>query len=66
MWILSVLWKPTRILMLLKFLLKKEMLNMNKSHPIPYEVLLDGYWESQQEIEYLEYKILTLNDEIDA
>ena len=39
---------------------------MNNTHPIPYEILLERYMESQREIEYLEYKISTLNDEIDA
>lgn len=39
---------------------------MNNTHPIPYEILLERYMESQQEIGYLEYKISTLNDEIDA
>lgn len=39
---------------------------MNNTHPIPYEILLERYMEFQQEIGYLEYKISTLNDEIDA
>lgn len=39
---------------------------MNSPYPIPYEILLERYMESQREIEYLEYKVSTLNDEIDA
>lgn len=39
---------------------------MNNLHPIPYEVLLERYAESQREIEYLEYKISLLNKELDA
>ena len=39
---------------------------MNNTHPIPYEILLERYTESQREIEYLEYKISALNNEIDA
>ena len=39
---------------------------MNNTYPIPYEILLERYMESQREIEYLEYKASTLNDEIDA
>lgn len=39
---------------------------MNSTYPIPYEILLERYMESQREIEYLEYKVSTLNDEIDA
>lgn len=39
---------------------------MNSTYPIPYEILLERYMESQREIEYLEYKISTLNNEIDA
>ncbi len=39
---------------------------MNNTYPIPYEILLERYMESQREIEYLEYKISTLNNEIDA
>ena len=39
---------------------------MNNTYPIPYEILLERYMESQREIGYLEYKISTLNDEIDA
>ncbi len=39
---------------------------MNSTYPIPYEILLERYMESQREIEYLEYKVSTLNNEIDA
>ena len=39
---------------------------MNNTHPIPYEILLQRYEESQREIEYLEYKISSLNKELDA
>ena len=39
---------------------------MNNTYPIPYEILLEKYMESQREIEYLEYKISALNNEIDA
>lgn len=38
----------------------------NNPHPVPYEVLLEKYLESQREIEYLEYKISSLNNELDA
>lgn len=38
----------------------------NNQHPFPYEILLERYLESQREIEYLEYKISSLNNEIDA
>lgn len=38
---------------------------MNNTQPIPYEVLLERYTESQREIEYLEYKIHSLNEELD-
>lgn len=39
---------------------------MNNTHPIPYEVLLERYMKSQREIEYQEYKISSLNQEIEA
>lgn len=39
---------------------------MNNTYPIPYEILLERYMESQREIESLEYKVSTLNNEIDA
>ena len=38
----------------------------NTNHTIPYEVLLDKYLEAQRDIEYLEYKISSLNKELDA
>lgn len=38
----------------------------NNPHPVPYEVLLEKYLESQREIECLEYKISSLNNELDA
>ena len=47
-------------------LLKKERLKMNNTHPIPYDVLLERYMQSQREIEYQEYKISSLNQEIEA
>lgn len=39
---------------------------MNNTHPIPYEVLLERYLQSQREIEYQEYKISSLNQELEA
>lgn len=39
---------------------------MNNTYPIPYKILLERYMESQREIESLEYKVSTLNNEIDA
>ena len=39
---------------------------MENNHPIPYEVLLERYMQSQSEIEYLEYKISSLNQELEA
>ncbi len=39
---------------------------MNNTHPIPYDVLLERYMQSQREIEYQEYKISSLNQEIEA
>lgn len=38
----------------------------NNPQPVPYEVLLEKYLESQREIKYLEYKISSLNNELDA
>jgi hypothetical protein len=38
----------------------------NNSPTIPYEILLDKYLEAQRDIEYLEYKISSLNEELDA
>ena len=39
---------------------------MENNHPVPYEVLLERYMQSQREIEYLEYKISSLNKELEA
>ena len=39
---------------------------MENNHPVPYEVLLERYMQSQSEIEYLEYKISSLNQELEA
>lgn len=39
---------------------------MNYSLTIPYDILLDKYLEAQRNIEYLEYKIASLNEELDA
>ena len=39
---------------------------MNDNHPIPYDILLDKYSEAQRDIEYLKYKIASLNEELDA
>ena len=39
---------------------------MNNSLTIPYDILLDKYLEAQRDIEYLEYKISSLNEELDA
>ncbi|MBQ0089165.1 MAG: hypothetical protein KBT27_07525 [Prevotellaceae bacterium] len=39
---------------------------MNNTHPIPYEVLLERYIQSQREIEYQEHKISSLNQELEA
>jgi len=39
---------------------------MENKHPVPYEVLLERYMQSQREIEYLEYKISSLNQELEA
>lgn len=47
-------------------LLKKAMLKMNNTHPIPYEILLERYKASQRKIENLEYKISSLNQEYEA
>ena len=37
---------------------------MNNIHPIPYEVLLERYMQSQREIQYQEHKISSLNQEL--
>ena len=39
---------------------------MNNIHPIPYEVLLERYMQSQREIQYQEHKISSLNQELEA
>ena len=39
---------------------------MENNHPVPYEVLLERYMQSQREIEQLEYKISSLNQELEA
>ena len=39
---------------------------MNNNLTIPYDILLDKYLEAQIDIEYLEYKIASLNEELDA
>ena len=39
---------------------------MKNSLTIPYYILLDKYLEAQRDIEYLEYKISSLNEELDA
>ena len=39
---------------------------MNNNPTIPYDILLDKYLEAQRDIEYLEYKISSLNEELDA
>ena len=39
---------------------------MNNNLTIPYDILLDKYLEAQIYIEYLEYKIASLNEELDA
>ena len=39
---------------------------MNNNLTIPYDILLDKYLAAQRDIEYLEYKIASLNEELDA
>ena len=39
---------------------------MNNNPTIPYDILLNKYLEVQRDIEYLEYKISSLNKELDA
>ena len=39
---------------------------MNNNPTIPHDILLDKYLEAQRDIEYLEYKIASLNKELDA
>ena len=45
---------------------KKERPAINNNLTIPYDILLDKYLEAQRDIEYLEYKIASLNEELDA
>lgn len=35
---------------------------MNNNLTIPYDIFLDKYLEAQRDIEYLEYKIASLNE----
>lgn len=39
---------------------------MNNNLTIPYDIFLDKYLEVQRDIEYLEYKIASLNEELDV
>lgn len=39
---------------------------MNNNLTIPYDIFLDKYLEFQRDIEYLEYKIASLNEELDV
>ena len=39
---------------------------MNNNPTIPYDILLNKYLEAQRDIEYLEYKISSLNKELDT
>ena len=39
---------------------------MNNNLTIPYDIFLDKYLEAQRDIEYLEYKIASLNEELDV
>lgn len=39
---------------------------MNNNPTISYDILLDKYLAAQRDIEYLEYKIASLNKELDA
>lgn len=39
---------------------------MNNNLTIPYDILLDKYLEAQRDIEYLECKIASLNEELDV
>lgn len=39
---------------------------MNNNPTIPHDILLDKYLEAQRDIEYLEYKIASLNEELDT
>lgn len=39
---------------------------MNNNLTIPYDIFLDKYLEVQRDIEYLEYKIASLNEKLDV
>lgn len=39
---------------------------MKNNQTIPYDILLDKYLEAQRDIEYLEYQISSLNEELDT
>ena len=39
---------------------------MNNNLTIPYYIFMDKYLEVQRDIEYLEYKIASLNEELDV
>ena len=39
---------------------------MNNNPTIPHDILMAKYLEAQRDIEYLEYKIASLNEELDA
>lgn len=39
---------------------------MKNNQTIPYDILLDKYLDAQRDIEYLEYQISSLNEELDA
>lgn len=39
---------------------------MNNNLTIPYDIFLYKYLEVQRDIEYLEYKIASLNEELDV
>ena len=39
---------------------------MNNNLTIPYDIFLDKYLEVQRDIEYLEYKKASLNEELDV
>ena len=39
---------------------------MNNNPTIPYDIRLDKYLAAQRDIEYLEYKIASINEELDA
>jgi hypothetical protein len=39
---------------------------MNNNSTVPYNTLLERYLEALRDIEYLEYKISSLNEELDT